>query len=266
MSGLAIRFEAMPARSLHEQRSSDSTSGATRGATLPEPAAESPGDGRSTSRRRFFGGVATAAGVCLAGCAGRLPGNTAGIDATTRTDGNTLLWDYPAGAAEGDDSDGIGYASIRFRALDLAETDRSVKPTLQFRLNSTVGDIAAGEPYEGYQADWFRFRVGVSRTYDDAAGLRAFVQPKQWPEIETTYGYRDGRRLLVVMAPDVNEAGTITVDGQFRPTGATLPRQLYCEFEVQASQPGLLGRTVAAAGRETFDLSGLDLPDSIAVA
>jgi len=150
--------------------------------------------------------------------------------------------------------------------FDVAGPDQSVEPALTFRLNSTVGDIAAGESYQGYQADWFRFRLGVPRRYDGVAGLRAFVQPNQWPEIRTTYGYRGPRRDLDVRVPDVNTEGTITVDGRFRPPSATLPRQLYCGFEVHASRPGPLGRAVVAAGREMFDLSTLDLPSGVTLA
>ncbi len=66
-------------------------------------------------------------------------------------------------------------------------------------------------------------------------------------------------------APGVNAEGTIVVEGRFRPPGTTLPRQLHCRFEVQASEPGLFGRTVLADGRATFDVSELDLPEGVTI-
>lgn len=222
--------------------------------------------GRVASRRRLLACIGTTASVRLAGCSGRLPGNAVDVDVADRIEEGQLIWDYPASASEDGDSSGIGYAAVRFRVVDVAGSGGPVTPALTFRLNSTVGDIAADESHQGYRADWFRFRLGVPRSYDGVAGLRAFVQPKQWPEIRTVWGYQDSRRDLVVHAPTVNTHGTITVDGRFRPTDATLPRQVQCGFEVRASRPDPFGRTVVAAGRDMFDLSTLDLPDGITLA
>ena len=216
------------------------------------------------SRREFVAGSITAISLSLAGCSGRSLGTTDDVDVATRTDGATILWDYPARAVENDDdNDGIGYAAIRLRAFDTAGPEQPAEPVLTFRLNSTVGGIAAGEGFKGYEADWFRFRLGIPRSYDDLAGLRAFVHPNQWPEIQTTYGYHNSRRDLVVHAPEVHSDGTITVAGRFRPSSTALPRQLYCGFEVRVSRPGLLGRSVTATGAEMFDISTLDLPSGV---
>lgn len=220
----------------------------------------------AVSRRRFLTGVTATASVGLAGCAAQVPGNAASVDARPTRDDNTLTWKYPASAVESDQGDeGIGYAAIRFQMSNMAVDADSVVPVLQFRLNSTVSDIAAGESYQGYQADSFRFNIGIPRTYDGTAGLRAFVQPPHWPDIRTTYGYDGGVRELVVQAPDVHEEGTIIVEGRFRPYNAMLPGELHCGFEVQASQSGPLGQTVRADGRATFDVSALDLPEEITV-
>lgn len=228
--------------------------------------ATSPKGAPTVSRRTFLAGGAAAASLGLAGCAGRAPGTTADIDVAARTDGSQLLWDYPARAVEDDeDSDGIGYAAIRFGVVDTVGPNTSVDPALTFRLNSTVGGIAAGSSYKGYQADWFRFRLGVPRSYDGLAGLRASVRPRRWPEIQTTYGYHNARRDLVVHAPHVHSDGTIVVEGRFRPPGTTVPRQVHCGFEVHASRSGPLGRRVLATGQELFDLSTVDLPDGITV-
>jgi hypothetical protein len=209
-------------------------------------------------------GSATALSLGLAGCAGRGPGTAAEVNVATRSENARIHWDYPARAVEGEaDSDGIGYAAMRFRAFDAVGSEQSADPVLTFRLNSTVGGIAAGESFRGYQADWFRFRLGIPRTYDNLASLRAFVHPNQWPEIQTTYGYQGPRRDLVVYAPEVNTDGTITVEGRFRPSSPTLPRQLYCGFVVHASRPGLFGRSVLATDSELFDVSTLDLPDGV---
>jgi hypothetical protein len=221
---------------------------------------------RSLSRRRFLAGATATGSVGLAGCTAQLPGNAAKVESSTELDENTLIWEYPASAVQSNrKNDGIGYAAIRFRALNVAVDGGSAAPVLNFRLNSTVADVAAGESSQGYQADWFQFRIGVSRRYDGVSGLRTFVQPPQWPEVQTTYGYEDAMRELVVEAPSVNEKGTITVEGRFRPSGPTLPRQLHCQFEVQTSQPGPFGRTVLADGRSTFDVSELALPEGVRV-
>lgn len=261
----------MPLGPLHSHRSSNSSSEAH--ASEDEPpfgTADQIGTTtptRTVSRRRFLAGVTTTASVGLAGCAARLPGNATSVDSRTTRDGNTLIWAYPASAAESEQGfEGIGYAAIQFQVFNMAVDADSVVPVLQFRLNSTVADIAAGESYHGYQADSFRFHIGVPRTYDGAAGLRAFVQPPHWPDIRTTYGYNGAVRELILQAPNVHEEGTIIVEGRFRPSDAMLPGQLHCGFEVQASQSGPLGRTVRADGREMFDVSVLDLPEGITAA
>ncbi|SFR36848.1 MULTISPECIES: hypothetical protein [Halorubrum] len=261
----------MPLGPLHSHRSSNSSSedyaseDESSSGTADQVGPTTPT--RTVSRRRFLAGVTATASVSLAGCTARLPGKAASVDSRTTRDGNTLIWAYPASAAESDQGfEGIGYAAIRFQVFNMAVDADSVIPALQFRLNSTVADLAAGESYQGYQADSFRFYIGVPRTYDGAAGLRAFVQPPQWPDIRTTYGYTGAVRELAVQAPDVHEDGTIIVEGRFQPYDATLPSELHCGFEVQASQSGPLGRTVRVDGRETFDVSVIDLPEGITTA
>lgn len=39
-------------------------------------------------------------------------------------------------------------------------------PALEFQLNSTVGGIAASEPYTDYEADWAWFRLAPPVEYD----------------------------------------------------------------------------------------------------
>lgn len=237
--------------------------------TSPAEAATESSDSspeRAESRRRFLAATTATATVGLAGCTARLPGSAATVGAEVARDGNTLVWNYPDSTARDDPREGgVGYAAIRFRPLDVAPGADAVAPVLAFRLNSTVADIAAGESSQGYQADWFRFHIGVSRTYDGVAGLEMTVQPPPWPEIQTTYGYDGDRRELAVEAPSVNEPGTITVGGRIHPPRPTLPRELHCQFAVQASQQRPVGRTVRANGRATLDVSALDLPDSISV-
>lgn len=219
---------------------------------------------QSISRRRVLAGAAATASVSLAGCGGRFPNSATTVDATTHRDGNALVWEYPASAVQANgDGDRIGYASIHLEAVDLAwDTDR-VMPGLRFTLNSTVGDAGSSERAGGYQADWFRFRIGVPRSYDDTSSFRAFVQPNQWPELRVIYDYVDAVRELEVMAPDVDTDGTIRIEGRFQSSSTTLPRQLHCGFDVQASRSTMLGRTVTAGGRATFDVSTLDRPDEV---
>jgi hypothetical protein len=228
------------------------------------PASCEASSDRSVPRRRFLAGVAATASATLAGCGGRLPDGVATVDATLRRDDATLTWAYPASAVEDDeDSDGIGYAAVGVGAVDRAPSVDRALPGLTFALNSTVGTIHAGAGFQEYRADWFRFRIGVPRSYDHVSGFQALVQPNQWPDLRVAYGYEGAVRELAVTAPEVDTDGTITIEGQFRSADATLPRQLYCGFEVQASQPGLAGRTVVADGRATLDVSTLDLPDGV---
>jgi hypothetical protein len=170
----------MPLPALHSHRSSNSSSedyaseDVSSSGTADQVGPTTPT--RTVSRRRFLAGVTATASVSLAGCTARLPGKAASVDSRTTRDGNTLIWAYPASAAESDQGfEGIGYAAIRFQVFNMAVDADSVVPALQFRLNSTVADLAAGKSYQGYQADSFRFHIGVPRTYDGAAGIRAFV-------------------------------------------------------------------------------------------
>lgn len=246
-----------------DMRRPEDDAGAGGPASSAAPRASSAACDPSVSRRGFLAGAATVTSVGFAGCGGRLPTTTT-ADSVVRRDDATVVWEYPASAVRGDeDGEAIGYAAIEFDVSDRARNADEVLPTLAFALNSTVGPTSAGEGSQGYQADRFRFRIGVPRTYDNTSGFRALVRPNQWPTVSTTYGYDGGERALVVTAADVNTEGTITVDGQFRSTDPTLPRRLRCGFEVQASQEGPLGRTVTVDGRTTLDVSTLDLPEGI---
>lgn len=217
---------------------------------------------RSVSRRSFITGAAVTASVGLAGCGGRFLNSAENVDTAMQREEDTLVWEYPASAVEAtEEGEGIGYASIQFQAFDRAWNTDQVAPGLRFRLHSTVGDAATSD--SGYQADSFRFRIGVARNFGATSQFRAFVQPTQWPELHTTYGYEGARRELVVTAPSVGTDGTIIVEGRFQSPRATLPRQLHCGFEANVSQPGLLGRRIAADGQTTFDVSMLDLPDGV---
>lgn len=231
----------------------------------PEHGSRPETDEPRLSRRRLLAGAGAAASTGLTGCGGRLPGGPpARVDSVGEVEDGRVVWRYPAGAIEGDEDDGIGYASVRFRVFDaLGGESDAVAPVLRFDCNSTVGRIAAGRGYRGYEADRFRFRIGVPRTYEDVAGLAALVRPPAWPEVRTTFDYRDAVRELDLLVPRVNSDGTIKVGGRLRPTRAVLPRQLFCSFEVRASRPGPVGRSVVADGRETIDLSTLDLPDGV---
>ena len=146
------------------------------------------------SRRRFLATATAAVAAPLAGCSG-LAGGPDELDARTVTTDGELVWVYPAevpsadsGDAEGEwDANGIGYGSI---GLETATGTAKYGHLLRFDLNSTVGGIASGEPYENYEADWFRFRLGPPPGYD--GGFEAYVTPLQSFRIETRYG-RDDR-------------------------------------------------------------------------
>lgn len=258
----------MPPSTPHDRRAPADADGPSSADDPPRTAPDSS-TGRAertpaVSRRGLLAGVAATTSAGLAGCAGRLPGDATSVDAADRLEDDTLVWDYPAAAVDdGGDGEGIGYAAVRLRALDVAPAAESTTAGLRFRLNSTVGEAGATTSADGYQADWFRFRLGVPRSFDGVAGLRAFVQPPPWPALEVTYGSRANLRELVVAAPTVDGAGTVTVEGRFQSSGAALPRQLRCQFAVQASQSTPFGRTLVAEGTRTFDLSTLALPDGV---
>jgi hypothetical protein len=254
----------MPARPLQALRAAvSSTDSGVPDADPPEPAT-GPDPTPGASRRQLLAGLGTAASAGLAGCAGRLPGQRTSLDVATRVQDDRVVWDYPADAVADDEgSDGIGYAAARFDAVDTAGREAAVEPALVVRLNSTVGGIAASEPYRDYQADAFRFRLGVPSSYDGDAALRATIEPPVWPTVRTTYGYENDRRTLVVAAPEVDSDGTVVVEGRFRSSRPVLPRQLVCGVEVKVSRPGPLGRAAVASDRESFDLSSLDLPEGV---
>ncbi|WP_255151949.1 hypothetical protein [Halorarius halobius] len=212
------------------------------------PSNDSPADG--TTRRRALGALGTALAGGLAGCAGRVPGaGPVEMDAETTAEPGELQWQYPP--REGD-RDGVGYASID---TDRRERAGSRPPVLGLRFNATVGDIAASEPYRGYETDWFRFSVRPPRSYEGRLNYEMRVQPPgQWEEFGAYYDIEAGTRTFTTELRSVDTEGTIIVPAVFDPGVEALPESLYCTFTVQASRSGPLGKTVRASDDGTLEL------------
>ncbi|PSP46010.1 hypothetical protein BRC63_00240 [Halobacteriales archaeon QH_10_70_21] len=206
------------------------------------------------TRRRFLAGLGSAAATGLAGCSGRLPGTDPermDTETVVERDGNPQIrWEYPPR----DDADGVGYAAVR--------TDRFVgegarRSAVRLEFNSTVGRIAAADPYRGYRADWFRFRVRPPTDYEDRLTYDLRVAPPQggWEGLGAWYDVQGGARRTTVELRDVGSQGTILIPAVFDPPSAGLPDRLHCSFSVQASRPGAFGRTVRASGRGSLPLA-----------
>lgn len=224
---------------------------------MPSPSSDSNADRRT--RRHVLAGFGSAVVASVAGCSGRVPGlGPERVHAeTTVRDGSGLgspeiLWRYPR--REGDE-DGIGYAAVEARRVDRLE---GRFPTLSLQFNSTIGGLAADEPYEGYRPDWFRFRFEPPSSYEKATSYATRVEPPgQWEGFSTYYDRESTAKRTVIELRDVQMQGTIIVPAVFAPTTESLPKTLYCQFTVQASHPGIAGKTVRASGEGNLPLDGL---------
>jgi len=213
------------------------------------PSNETTND-ETRTRRRVLASTGATAAVGLAGCSGRIPGTgpTEYGTETSVTDGR-VLWRYPP---REDDRDGIGYAAVE---AERRERRGDLPPVLRLRFNSTVGRLAASDPYRGYEPDWFRFRVWPPGDYDGRLDYHFRAEPPgQWDGFSTRYDVRGAVKQAVVRLDDVNTQGTIVVPAVFDPGLNPLPGELRCSFTVQASRPGLLGRTVRVTDSATLDV------------
>lgn len=200
------------------------------------------------SRRRVLAALGTAVAGGLAGCAGRVPvTGPERINAESTVENDRVLWRYPP---RNDDREGIGYAAVEAER----RTQRGeASPVLWLQFNSTIGRLAAGEPYKGYRLDWFRFRIWPSTTYGKHLQYHVRVEPPgQWEDFSAYYDVRGGVRRFGVELRNVDTQGTIIVPAVFDAGVGPLPEKLHCSFTVQASRPGLLGETVRVDGRETL--------------
>lgn len=202
------------------------------------------------SRRRLLAGLGTATAGALAGCSGRVPGTgPAHVDAESTVEDDRIVWRYPP---RPDDGAGIGYAAIDVERLDRGGA-RS--PALRLEFNSTIGGIAAGEPYRGYHPDWFRFRIRPPTSYEGRLQYHVRAEPPgQWEGFATYYDLEASVRQFVVELRNVDTQGTIVVPAIFDPGSDSLPDSLTCSVTVQAARPGVLGKTVRVAGQETLEL------------
>lgn len=206
-------------------------------------------DRPTATRRRLLAGLGTAAAAGLAGCAGRLPGGHATAEAEAIVETNRIRWEYPP--TEGD-SEGIGYAAVSVEGLVRRQR---LPPALRLAFNSTVGMLASGEGYEGYEPDWFRFRVEPPYGYERLNSFEVRVEPPgQWEGFSAYYDRQGVHRRFFLELRDVDTEGTILVPAVFDPGAGALPERLRCSFAVQVSRPGPLGKTVRVSGTETLEV------------
>ncbi|AFK19091.1 hypothetical protein E6P09_09930 [Haloferax mediterranei ATCC 33500] len=220
----------------------------------------SDSDGERRTRRNVLAGLGSAVVGSLAGCSGRIPGTGpehVGAETTVQDGQNPeIRWRYPR--REGD-KDGIGYAAVEVKRVTRPEDHF---PTLSLRFNSTIGGLAASDPYEGYHPDWFRFRFEPPSSYEAAASYEARVEPPgQWDGFSAYYDLGSTVKQTVVELKNVQTQGTIFVPVVFAPSAKSIPSSLYCRFTVQASRPGFGGKTVRASGDGNLPLDGLASPN-----
>jgi hypothetical protein len=206
-----------------------------------------------TPRRRVLAGLGTALAAAVAGCGGRVPGGAATLDAETTVEADPdprVHWQYPP--RDGDRA-GIGYAAVEAVRARRREGGR---PTLRLAFNSTVGGIAADEPYRGYRAERFRFRVWPPSTDEGRSTYSVRVEPPsgQWDDFGVSYDLRGGIRRTTIELRSIDTQGTIVVPAVFVPSTAALPEQLHCSFTVRASRPGVLGKTVRITDRGSLPI------------
>jgi hypothetical protein len=126
---------------------------------------------------------------------------------------------------------------------------------MHLTFNSTIGGIASNEPYEGYRLDWFRFRIRPPATYDGRINHHVRIEPPgQWEDFSTYYDTRGGTRRTTVELRNADTQGTIIVPAVFDLGTNPLPDRLHCSFTVQASRPGVFGKTVRVAGRGSLPI------------
>lgn len=202
------------------------------------------------SRRDVLGSLGTIALGSLAGCISHLPGTEpTQLTAETTTEEGEIQWQYPP--REGD-KDGIGYAAI--------EHDRTLQrqarsPVACLTFNSTIGGLAASDPYRGYQPEWFRFRIWPPQSYDGRLGYAFRVEPPgQWDGFSAYYDIRGTVKHAIIELRNVDTQGTILVPAVFDPGTKSLPARLHCSFTVQARRPGLLTESIRVRGRGTLEL------------
>jgi len=207
-------------------------------------------DGRS--RRHVLAGLGTTIIGSLGGCSGRLPGRAERLDAEATVEGDgEIRWQYPP---RDGDRDGLGYAGV---AVDRRRRRASLPPALRLTLDSTVGGIAASEPYRGYRLDRVRFRLWPPTTYEATLHHSVRVAPPgQWEDFSTYYDVRGDVRRTTVELRKVETQGTVEIPAVFDPGAAPLPDRLHCSFTLRASRPGLLEKTVRVTGRGTLPLVG----------
>lgn len=216
--------------------------------------ADSTPETSSITRRRLLSGFGTAVLSGLAGCNGQVPGTgPSQIDAETTVEDARVVWRYPP--REGD-KEGIGYAAVEIDRVIRREDSR---PLLQLSFNSTVGRLASNEPYKGYRPDWFRFRIWPPSSYEGRLGYQFRVEPPgQWEEFSAYYDIQGSARHSIIELQEVNTQGTIIIPAVFDPRMQSLPDQLHCSFTIQASRPGLLGKTVRVSDQASLGFNESD--------
>jgi len=195
-------------------------------------------------------GLGTAILGSLGGCSGRLPGRAERLDAESTVEGGEeIRWQYPP---RDGDRDGLGDAGV---AVDRRLRRASLPPALRLTLDSTVGGIAASEPFRDYRLDSVRFRLWPPTRSEAALHHSVRVAPPgQWDGFSASYDLRGDVRRTTVELRNVETQGTVEIPAVFDPGAAPLPDRLHCSFTLRASSPKLLEKTVRVTERATLPL------------
>lgn len=202
-------------------------------------------DNLSSARRQFLAALSTGVSAAVAGCTDVVPDAGAESLSTEIIENNArrIAWSYPA---REDDRDGIGYVGLQRRRSVPSDDDSS---RMRFRLNSTVAELSTISSYNEYEPDWFRVRLWTPIDYQQEHGLVSFLiePPGQWEGFSTRYEHRGTHRELILEMRDISTKGTILVPFVLDSETDPLPTAVESAFTVQASKPGLIGKTVRAS-------------------
>lgn len=221
---------------------------------MPSPldhAAVSERSTASSSRRRFLAAIGSAGVAGIAGCLAGGPDRVRTEVIEKRQE--RIVWQFPKSAGGGE---GIGQVALSF---DETTVFAERTPVERFVFTATVTGPDTRAPVRGFELERLTARIHAPKAYEREYGPAEFFvkTPGQWEDFSTYYDIPAGRREFVVDMSHIDTAGTIQVPLLLSHPTDPAPEALAITFSVQASRPGLTGRSVRAAngGRLAFGAS-----------